>query len=93
MAMNQPNFELSNSYNLLFRVVQILKEKKKPQRLNVQKNSKAYRMQLALQLQSCIYVCCRKLWQDRRNTNTLTPAGVSSRHTSTQTTFTHTDGG
>lgn len=24
MAMNQPNFELSNSYNFLFRIIQVL---------------------------------------------------------------------
>lgn len=29
MAVNQPNFELSNSYNFLFRIIQVLKIKVK----------------------------------------------------------------
>lgn len=30
--MNQPDFELSNSYNFLFRIIQVLKVKKKKEK-------------------------------------------------------------
>lgn len=35
MAVNQPNFELSNSYNFLFRIIQVLKIKSKKKKKKI----------------------------------------------------------